>query len=185
MSIIEKQILTSDDIRSAIERIALEIAERNGGVHDIVLVGICHSGVFLAERLAAALADSEGEKVPVGCLDVTLYRDDLSRCGALPLMYRTSVPFGIEQQTVVLVDDIIATGRMVRSALDALFDLGRPESIQLAVLIDCGHRELPIRADFVGKHVLIAQDECVEVRLNGSASEQDEVVILHPATDSV
>jgi pyrimidine operon attenuation protein/uracil phosphoribosyltransferase len=178
MSTAEKQILSSDDIRRALVRIAHEIAERNDGVADLVLVGIRRRGVPLAERISAALASFEDQPVPVGQLDITLYRDDLRSRGPAPLVRKTSIASDISRRTVVLVDDVLYTGRTVRAALDALADLGRPARIQLAVLVDRGHRELPIRADFVGKNVPTSRDERVEVRLAESDGGEDSVVIV-------
>ena len=174
----EKQILSSDDIRRAVTRVAHEIAERNEGVGGVVLVGIRRRGVPLAQRVAATLADFEGARVPVGSLDITLYRDDLSMRGPAPIVHSTSIPIDITGRTVVLVDDVIYTGRTVRAALDALADLGRPARIQLAVLIDRGHRELPIRADFVGKNVPTASDEVIETRLREVDGGDDGVFIV-------
>jgi pyrimidine operon attenuation protein/uracil phosphoribosyltransferase len=174
----EKQILSSDDIRRAVTRIAHEIAERNEGVHDIVLVGIRRRGVPLAERIAITLADFEGARVPVGTLDITLYRDDLRLRGPAPIVRPTSMPIDITRRTVVLVDDVLYTGRTVRAALDALADLGRPARIQLAVLVDRGHRELPIRADFVGKNVPTSSDERIETRLHEVDGGEDGVFIV-------
>ena len=161
----EKRLLSPDDIRRAVTRIAHEIAERNEGVSGVVLVGIRRRGVPLAQRIAATLADFEGQRVPVGTLDITLYRDDLALRGPAPIVRSTSIPIDITGRTIVLVDDVLYTGRTVRAALDALADLGRPARIQLAVLIDRGHRELPIRADFVGKNVPTANDERIETHL--------------------
>jgi pyrimidine operon attenuation protein/uracil phosphoribosyltransferase len=174
----EKQILSADDIRRAITRIAHEIAERNEGVRNIVLVGVRRRGVPLAQRIAATLADFEGERVAVGTLDITLYRDDLGLRGPAPIVRSTSIPTDINGRTVVLVDDVLYTGRTVRAALDALADLGRPARIQLAVLIDRGHRELPIRADFVGKNVPTAGDERIETRLSEIDAGGDGVFIV-------
>jgi pyrimidine operon attenuation protein/uracil phosphoribosyltransferase len=174
----EKQILSGDDIRRALTRIAHEIAERNDGVADVVLVGVRRRGVPLAERIAAALASFEDRPVPLGQLDITLYRDDLSTRGPTPLVRKTAIAADITGRTVVLVDDVLYTGRTARAALDALADLGRPARIQLAVLVDRGHRELPIRADFVGKNVPTAGDERVEVRLSETDGGEDQVVIV-------
>jgi pyrimidine operon attenuation protein / uracil phosphoribosyltransferase len=174
----EKQILSADDIRRAITRVAHEVAERNEGVDSVVLVGIRRRGVPLAQRIAATLADLEGERVPVGTLDITLYRDDLGLRGPAPIVRSTSIPTDITDRTVVLVDDVLYTGRTVRAALDALADLGRPARIQLAVLIDRGHRELPIRADFVGKNVPTAGDERIETRLREVDGGDDGVFIV-------
>ena len=175
-----KQILTADDIRRALVRIAHEIDERNGGLQQVVLVGIRRRGVPLAERIATAIADFEAVAVPVGQLDITLYRDDLRTRGPAPLVRKTLIQHDITDKVVILVDDVLYTGRTVRAALDAIADLGRPACIQLAVLIDRGHRELPIRADFVGKNVPTARTERVEVHLSESDGV-DEVVIMRPA----
>ncbi|MBC8162344.1 MAG: bifunctional pyr operon transcriptional regulator/uracil phosphoribosyltransferase PyrR [Roseiflexaceae bacterium] len=174
----EKQILSADDIRRAVARICHEIAERNGGVRNLVLVGIRRRGVPLAQRIAATLLDFEGIMVPVGLLDITLYRDDLAMRGPAPVVHSTSIPVDITGRVVVLVDDVLYTGRTVRAALDALNDFGRPERIQLAVLIDRGHRELPIRADFVGKNVPTAREERIETKLNEVDQTEDGVFIV-------
>lgn len=174
----EKEILTAEEIRRALVRIAHEIAERNEGLRTVTLVGIRQRGVPLAERIAAIMTDFEGYKVPVGQLDITLYRDDLSRRGTAPQIRKTLIDGDITGRTVVLVDDVLYTGRTVRAALDALTDLGRPQCIQLAVLIDRGHRELPIRADFVGKNVPTSSHERVEVRLQETDARTDGVVIV-------
>lgn len=178
----EKQILNVDDIRRALVRIAHEIAERNEGVGEVILVGIRRRGVPLAERIAAALTDFEGQQVPVGHLDITLYRDDLSTRWPAPRLHKTNIQIDITGRTVILVDDVLYTGRTVRAALDALADLGRPARIQLAVLVDRGHRELPIRADFVGKNVPTARDERVEVRLQEVDGAPDAVMIVRRNT---
>jgi pyrimidine operon attenuation protein/uracil phosphoribosyltransferase len=172
-----KQILTADDIRRALVRIAHEIDERNGGLSEVLLIGIRKRGVPLADRIAVAIADFEGVRVPVGQLDITLYRDDLRTRGPAPLVRKTEIQHDLTGKVVVLVDDVLYTGRTVRAALDAIADLGRPSRIQLAVLVDRGHRELPIRADFVGKNVPTARAERVEVRLRESDGE-DEVLIV-------
>ncbi len=171
----EKQILDSDQVRRALTRIAHEILERNGGAADTILVGIHRRGVPLARRLAQWLKEFEDVSPPVGALDIGLYRDDLSG-GARPLMRPTDVPV-IEGRLVVLVDDVLYTGRSIRAAMDALTDFGRPTQIQLAVLIDRGHRELPIRADYVGKNVPTSLDEEVQVRMT-EIDGVDEVVLL-------
>ncbi len=174
----EKQILSAEEIRRSLTRIAHEIAERNEGVQNVILVGIRRRGVPLARRIAAALADFEGQQVPIGQLDITLYRDDLHMRGPAPLVRKTEIQADITQRVVVLVDDVLYTGRTVRAALDALADLGRPMCIQLAVLVDRGHRELPIRADFVGKNVPTSREERVEVRLSEVDDEPDQVTIV-------
>ena len=171
----EKSILSGEQMRRALNRIAHEVLERNGGAAELVLVGVRTRGVPLAHRLAALVSSIEGEPVPVGSLDVTLYRDDVHLRGLLPLE-ATDLPVPVTDRRVVLVDDVLFTGRTVRAALDALTDLGRPRQIQLAVLIDRGHRELPIRPDFVGKNVPTSLDEEVRVRVE-EIDGVDEVVI--------
>ncbi|MDY4919822.1 MAG: bifunctional pyr operon transcriptional regulator/uracil phosphoribosyltransferase PyrR [Phascolarctobacterium sp.] len=169
-------IMDADAMRRAIVRIAHEIIERNKGVEDVVLVGIRTRGVPLAERLAAAIKEIENVEVPVGMLDITLYRDDLSTLAYNPICHGTEIDFDLSGKTVILTDDVLYTGRTIRCALDAIIDMGRPKAIQLAVLIDRGHRELPIRADFAGKNVPTSRKEAINVAL----SEQDgldEVVI--------
>jgi pyrimidine operon attenuation protein/uracil phosphoribosyltransferase len=173
------QILDKDGIRRSLTRIAHEIIERNKGTDTLALVGIRRRGVPLAERLAERIMDIEGRRVPVGILDITLYRDDLSTLAYQPLVRSTEIPFPVGGKTVVLVDDVIYTGRTIRAALGALIDLGRPKVIQLAVLIDRGHRELPIRADYVGKNVPTSKKEEVSVRLQEIDGE-DMVIILEP-----
>jgi len=165
------QILDAAGITRAITRIAHEIVERNKGVDDLVLIGLRSRGVDLAHRIAAKLEEIEGEKVPVGALDITLYRDDLGKAETQPFVRRTEIPFPINDKKVVLVDDVLFTGRSCRAAMDALMDLGRPCLIQLAVLVDRGHRELPVRADYVGKNVPTSRQEQVQVFL----TEEDGV----------
>ncbi len=170
-------ILDRDGIRRALTRIAHEIIEKNQGVQEVALIGIRRRGVPLALRLAEKIEQIEGAKVPVGFLDITLYRDDLTRLGPQPQLSRTEVPFPVTDQTVILVDDVLYTGRTVRAALDAIMDLGRPRAIQLAALIDRGHRELPIRADYVGKNVPTSSREIISVQLE-DIDGQERVVIL-------
>ena len=158
-------ILSSDEIRRALTRIAHEIIERNKGAEKLAIIGVHTRGIPLAERLASKLSELEGVEVPRGMLDITLYRDDLSEVARQPIIRETQVPFDLANRRVILVDDVLYTGRTVRSALDALIDLGRPEGIQLAVLVDRGHRELPIRADYVGKNLPTAKHEVVKVKL--------------------
>ncbi len=171
------QILDAAGIARAITRIAHEVVERNKGVQDVVLVGLRSRGVGLAHRIAGKLGEIEGAKVPVGALDITLYRDDLGRAVTQPVVRRTEIPFPINDRIVVLVDDVLYTGRSCRAAMDALMDLGRPRLIQLAVLVDRGHRELPIRADYVGKNVPTSHQEEVQVLL-AEEDGVDRVVIL-------
>ena len=173
---IKAQVMDEENIRRALYRLSHEITEHNKGTSDLILVGIRTRGVPLANRLAEFIKEHENVQVPVGMLDITFYRDDLSLISSQPVIRRTELPLNISDQRVILVDDVLFTGRTVRAALDALMDLGRPSSIQLAVLIDRGHRELPIRADFVGKNVPTARREVVQVRLKETDGE-DRVVI--------
>lgn len=163
-------------IKRALTRIAHEILERNKGVSDIVLIGIRSGGAFLADGIARQISVIEGGDVPVGAVDITLYRDDCS--GHLPHhpVGKTEIPFSLEAKKVILVDDVLYTGRTIRAAMDALMDFGRPQSIQLAVLVDRGHRELPIRADFVGRNVPTSQKENVQVVFD-QANEPIEVIL--------
>ncbi len=171
------RVLDAASIDRSLTRIAHEILERNKGLRTISLVGVQTRGVPLARRLAARLAAIEGMAPRVGVLDINLYRDDLSRIGDHPVLKRTEIPFELDDAIVILVDDVLFTGRTVRAALDALMDLGRPRQVQLAVLVDRGHRELPVRADFVGKNLPTAETERVDVRLTETDGE-DEVVIV-------
>ncbi len=175
----EVVLLNRSDIRRALTRIAHEVAERNQGTADLVLVGMRTRGVPLARRLARILGEIEGRPVPVGELDVTLYRDDLPMRGLRPALQQTDIPVDITGKVVVLVDDVLYTGRTVRAALDALMDFGRPRRVQLAVLVDRGHRELPIRADYVGKNVPTSRREEVQVRLE-EVDGTDEVLLIKP-----
>ena len=158
-----KAIMDADEMRRAITRTAHEIVEKNGGAGDVALVGILRKGGPLADRLAELIGQIEGVQVPVGKIDIALYRDDYPH--RQPEVGRTEIPFDVTGKRVVLVDEVIFTGRTVRAAIDALIDLGRPDSIQLAVLIDRGHRELPIRPDYVGKNIPTAREDHVECRL--------------------
>ncbi|NLO81787.1 MAG: bifunctional pyr operon transcriptional regulator/uracil phosphoribosyltransferase PyrR [Clostridiales bacterium] len=158
-------IMDEAAMNRAIARIAHEIIERNKGTEDVVLVGIQRRGVPLAQRLARKILQYEKKEVPVGVLDITLYRDDLSTLSEHPIINSTHIPFSVNNKIVVMVDDVLYTGRTARAAMDALIDLGRPRSIQFAVLIDRGHRELPIRADYVGKNVPTSRSEIVHVHV--------------------
>ncbi|HWI55301.1 MAG TPA: bifunctional pyr operon transcriptional regulator/uracil phosphoribosyltransferase PyrR [Desulfobacteria bacterium] len=169
-------ILDSDGIRRALTRIAHEIIEKNKGIDNVALIGIRRRGVPLAERLVKKIAEIEGKEVPIGILDITLYRDDLTTVTHQPIIHRTEIPFSINGRVVVLVDDVLFTGRTIRAALDAVIDLGRPEAIQLAVLVDRGHRELPIRADYIGKNVPTSKKEIVSVYL-AEFDKKEKVVI--------
>ena len=174
-------IMDSEGIRRALTRISHEIVERNKGVDNIVIVGIRTRGVPIAERIAANIEHIEGKKPPVGVLDITLYRDDLSSLSYQPIVHQTELPVDITGKTIVLVDDVLYTGRTIRAALDAIIDMGRPKAIQLAVLVDRGHRELPIRADFVGKNVPASSHEVVSVQL--STIDQAEKVVIREFRD--
>lgn len=175
-------IMDGDAMRRAMTRIAHEICEHNEGAANIGLVGIVSRGLPLAEILAAEIAEIEGTRPPVGRLDVSFYRDDIGRT-IIPVRHTTNIPFGIDRTDVILVDDVLYTGRTVRSALDALMDLGRPRTVQLAVMIDRGHRELPIRADYVGKNVPSSRTEDVRVRLKAMDGE-NSVSIWEKATEA-
>jgi pyrimidine operon attenuation protein/uracil phosphoribosyltransferase len=180
MTLREKaQVLDETGIDRALTRIAHEILERAGGTEALALVGIRTRGVSLAQRIAQRLSAIESAKVPVGALDITLYRDDLGLKAGAPILRGTDIPFPVGGKTVVLVDDVLYTGRTIRAALDAIMDLGRPRMIQLAVLIDRGHRELPIRPDYVGKNVPTSRREIVRVELR-EHDGQDRVVIQEP-----
>ncbi|MBI3245663.1 MAG: bifunctional pyr operon transcriptional regulator/uracil phosphoribosyltransferase PyrR [Deltaproteobacteria bacterium] len=163
-------------IQRALTRVAHEILEKNQGSERLALVGIHTRGVFLSRRLAHIMQEIEGVEIPCGEIDITLYRDDVGRSRLRPEVRGTKIPFGVDNLRIVLVDDVLYTGRTVRAALDALIDFGRPRNIQLAVLVDRGHRELPIRADYVGKNLPTARDERVSVRLV-ERDGKDEVVI--------
>ena len=171
-----RSILSAEEIRRALTRVAHEVLERNGGVERVVLVGMHTRGVPIAHRLARWIKEVEGREIAVGALDIGPYRDDVAAAGR-PLMQPTDIPVDIGGQRVVLVDDVLYTGRSIRAAMDALTDFGRPQEIQLAVLVDRGHRELPIRADYVGKNVPTSIDEEVEVRL-AEVDGVDKVLLL-------
>ncbi len=171
-------VMDADRISRALTRIAHEIVERNRGVDRIALVGVRSRGVPLARRIARALQQITGDEVGTGALDITLYRDDLMRhqVGPQPLVRRTEIPFSIDDRIIILVDDVLYTGRTTRAALDALIDFGRPKAIQLVVLVDRGHRELPIKADYVGKNIPTSRPESVQVRLE-EIDGADEVLV--------
>lgn len=173
----KSKILDKESIERTLMRIAHEIVEKNKGTENLCLVGIRTRGVFLAERLQKCIEKIDGNIVPVGILDITLYRDDLTLVSEQPVVRKTEINFDINDKKLILVDDVLYTGRTTRAALDALVDFGRPKIIQVAVLIDRGHRELPIRADFVGKNIPTSQNEIVEVRLQ-ELDQKDEVVIV-------
>ena len=169
-------IMDADGIRRALIRIAHEITEKNRGVENVALVGIRTRGVPLAARIAEEIQKIENVAVPTGSLDITLYRDDLTTMGYNPVIHGTEIDFDVTGKNIVLVDDVLYTGRTIRAALDAVIDMGRPKSIQLAVLIDRGHRELPIRADYAGKNVPTSRRETIEVALQ-EEGKTDEVIL--------
>ena len=176
-TLVDKTVLMDQQgIQRALVRIAHEIVEKNKGVENIVLVGIRSRGVPLSERVADAIERIEGTRPPVGVLDITLYRDDLSTLSYQPIVRPTTMPVDLDHKNIILVDDVLYTGRTIRAALDAIIDMGRPNSIQLAVLVDRGHRELPIRADYVGKNVPTAAKEVVRVMVM-ELDQEDKVVI--------
>ncbi len=158
-------VMGENEIGRTLVRIAHEIVEKNKGVSNLALIGIRTRGVFLAKRLAQEIVKIEKKKIPVGILDITLYRDDLSLVARQPLLLKTEIPFDVSRKKIVLIDDVLYTGRTIRAAMDAIVDLGRPRVVQLAVLIDRGHRELPIRADFIGKNIPTSKKEVVKVKL--------------------
>jgi pyrimidine operon attenuation protein / uracil phosphoribosyltransferase len=172
------QVMDADRMARALTRMAHEILERNRGLDEIALVGIRTRGVPIARRLARTLREINGDEVPTGALDITLYRDDLMRhpVGPQPLVRHTEIPFSIDERKILLVDDVLYTGRTIRAALDALIDFGRPRAIQLIVMVDRGHRELPIKADYVGKNLPTSSKQSVQVRLQ-EIDGTDEVVI--------
>jgi pyrimidine operon attenuation protein/uracil phosphoribosyltransferase len=179
------QVMDADRMARALTRIAHEIVERNRGTSELALVGIRTRGVPLARRIAASLKEITRVDVPTGALDITLYRDDLMRhpVGPQPVVRRTEIPFSIDARRILLVDDVLYTGRTIRSALDALIDFGRPRSIQLIVLVDRGHRELPIKADYVGKNLPTSPRQSVQVRLR-EIDGDDEVRLDDPQGDA-
>jgi pyrimidine operon attenuation protein/uracil phosphoribosyltransferase len=174
----EKLVMDGGEIARTITRIAHEILERNKGVTNLALVGIRTGGVHLAHRMARRILDIEKEPVPIGELDITLYRDDLALRKNQPVLRKTSIPFNIADMTVVLVDDVLFTGRTIRAAMDGLIDLGRPAEIQLAVLVDRGHRQLPIKATYAGKNIPTSREEIVRVLLE-EEGEDDRVVVIN------
>ena len=177
-----KQVFTKEEIERSITRISHEIIENNKGVKGLVVVGIRTRGYILAERIAKVINDLYGTKLDVGALDITFYRDDLSVISEQPVIHNTEIDFDIENKNIVLVDDVLYTVRTIRCALDALIDFGRPKTIQLAVLIDRGHRELPIRADYVGKNIPTSQKELVQVKFQ-EIDNEDSVTIEETEND--
>lgn len=172
-------LLNSTAVHRILSRMAHEIIERCEGADDLVLVGVVRGGDTLAERLAECIKAAEGYDVPLGRLDITLYRDDIGGPGSLPIIRPTDIPFSIDNRSVILVDDVLFTGRTIRAALDALMDFGRPKRVSLAVLIDRGHRELPIQPDYTGHKTLTGRDQRVKVLLGGER-EEDVVYLLEP-----
>ena len=178
----KKILMTPEDIRRTLARIAHEIIERNKTIEHLILVGMHTRGVPLARRLAANIENFEKVKIPVGALDISFYRDDLSSLNPQPTVQRTDIPTNIDGKSIVLVDDVLYTGRSVRAAMDALTDMGRPQSIQLAVFVDRGHREMPIRADYAGKNIPSSRHEEIQVRLV-ETDGRDEVTITSMANN--
>ncbi|SDG95764.1 pyrimidine operon attenuation protein / uracil phosphoribosyltransferase [Alteribacillus persepolensis] len=176
----ERVLLDDQAIRRALTRVSHEIIEKNKGIEDCILVGIKTRGIHIAERLAQNISRIEGKEIPVGVADITLYRDDLTPQteNADPELKGTDIPFDVQEKKVILVDDVLYTGRTVRAAMDAVMDLGRPSQIQLAVLIDRGHRELPIRPDYVGKNIPTSKEEVISVKV-AEVDENDRVTICH------
>ncbi len=171
------KIMDKENVQRALTRIAHEILEKNRGIKDLCIVGIRTRGAVLAERVNACIKQIEGNTVPVGILDITLYRDDLTTVATQPIVRETLIKFDITDKKVILVDDVLFTGRTIRSALGALIDFGRPANIQLAVLVDRGHRELPIRADYVGKNIPTSIDQDVQVILKETDKKDDQVIV--------
>ncbi|HEV7966614.1 MAG TPA: bifunctional pyr operon transcriptional regulator/uracil phosphoribosyltransferase PyrR [Candidatus Acidoferrales bacterium] len=177
MRIVEKtQLMTATEIDRTVQRLAHEIVEKSGGTSNLALIGIRRRGVPLAKRIAQAMRGIDGVDVPVGILDITLYRDDLSKVAAQPVLQSSDIPFTVDDKDLVVVDDVLYTGRTIRAAMNGLFDLGRPKRVRLCVLIERGHRELPIEASFVGRGVQTSDTEIIEVRLN--EIDQEERVVL-------
>jgi pyrimidine operon attenuation protein/uracil phosphoribosyltransferase len=182
MTLHEKaKLMDAEQIDRTLTRIAHEIVERNREIGQLAIVGIRTRGSFLAERLAAKIKGILKSEIPVGALDITLYRDDLTTIAEQPVVHKTEIEFDIQDKIIILVDDVLYTGRTVRCALDALIDFGRPKSIQLAVLIDRGHRELPIRADYAGKNIPTSQKEIVQVKVSEIDGEDEVVIEAKPA----
>jgi len=174
------EVLDQEGMTRVIKRIAHEIAEQNHGVDNLAIIGIKSRGAYIAQRVAAKLKDIEKQDVPVGALDITLYRDDLTEIAAHPTVHATEIDFDINGKNIILVDDVLFTGRTVRCALDELIDFGRPAKIQLAVLIDRGHRELPIRPDYVGKNIPTSREESIEVKLKETDGMEEVVLVAEP-----
>jgi pyrimidine operon attenuation protein / uracil phosphoribosyltransferase len=176
MTIQRKRIMSAEDIERSLSRIALQIVERNHGVENLAILGIYTGGVYLADRIKRIIEDTENVAVPGGSLDITLYRDDWSLAAQNPVVKKTDIDFGVEDKTIILVDDVIFTGRTIRAAMDAIMDFGRPVAIQLAVLVDRGSRELPIQPDYTGLKVAVNSNQHVHVLLR-EAADIEEVVL--------
>lgn len=178
MHVVEKrQLMSATEIDRTLQRVAHEIVEKSGGTSNLGLIGIRRRGVPLAQRIAKAMRGIDGVDVPVGTLDITLYRDDLSKVALQPVVHSSEIPFPVDDKDLILIDDVLYTGRTVRAAMNGLFDQGRPQRIRLAVLIDRGHRELPIEASFVGRHVQTSATEIIEVRLN-EVDKEERVMLV-------
>lgn len=171
------KLMDEVDMGRALLRLSHEIVEKNKEIKDLALIGIHRRGISLSQRISKLIEEITGERIPTGSLDITLYRDDLSRIAYQPIVRNTDVPFPIDDKKIILVDDVLYTGRTIRAAIDALLDFGRPKRIELAVLVDRGHRELPIRADYVGKNIPTSSEEMVEVRVK-ELDGRDEVLLL-------
>jgi len=180
MRMVEKsQLMTATEIDRTLQRLAHEIVEKSGGTANLALIGVRRRGVPLANRIARAMRGIDGVNVPVGTLDITLYRDDLSKVAAHAILQSSEIPFSVDDKDLVLIDDVLYTGRTVRAAMNGLFDLGRPKRVRLCVLIDRGHRELPVEASFVGRAVQTSDTEIIEVRLNEIDREERVMLLEH------
>jgi pyrimidine operon attenuation protein / uracil phosphoribosyltransferase len=178
MRVVEKrQLLSGEEISRTLNRLAHEIVEKSGGAKDLALIGVRRRGIPLAQRISAIIRESLHISVPVGTLDITLYRDDLSTVGPQPVVHSSEIEFGVDGRDLVVVDDVLYTGRTMRAAMNGLFDLGRPRRIRLCVLIDRGHRELPIEASFIGRTVETSDTEIVEVRLHEIDKEERVMLV--------
>jgi pyrimidine operon attenuation protein/uracil phosphoribosyltransferase len=181
MRVIEKgQIMSATEIDRTLQRLAHEIVEKSGGTKCLALIGIRRRGVPLAQRIALAMRGIDGAEVPVGTLDITLYRDDLSKIAPQAVLHSSEIPFSVDDMNLVVVDDVLYTGRTIRAAMNGLFDLGRPKRISLCVLVDRGHREMPIEATFIGRTVQTSDSEIIEVRLN-EVDKEERVVLVDRA----
>ena len=182
MRMVEKsQLMTATEIDRTLQRLAHEIVEKSGGTANLALIGVRRRGVPLANRIAQAMRGIDGVDVPVGTLDITLYRDDLSKVAANAILQSSEIPFSVDDKDLVLIDDVLYTGRTVRAAMNGLFDLGRPKRVRLCVLIDRGHRELPVEAAFIGRSVQTSETEIIEVRLR-EIDQEERVMLLERAS---